>query len=315
MFSVILCTYLEKRINDTCEAIDSLLSQNYPDFEIIVVVDHNKKLFGIIKRKYMDTEKVTVMQNSTIKGLSGSRNVGISVAQGDVLAFFDDDAKADVNWLQNLQKEYERNKKAIGVGGPIFPQWVSPHRKTVPPEFFFTLGCFNNEQELSRRPIRSNFGSNTSFRKVVFNGQRFDPKYGRVEEKQSVGEESMLALDVLEKFPKKQIMFVPDAIVYHKVYEERQSLSHVLKRLFGYGNGLGQILFDQRYSGNLKKYRHERNPFIVLIFRPIQNRFVKNKKKKQYTYSILQFHMLIIGYFTITIGIIVGLFRFCFKSR
>jgi len=51
-------------------------------------------------------------------GLSESRNRGIRVAERDIIAFFDDDAIADKNWVKELVKIYEE-KDAIAVGGKM----------------------------------------------------------------------------------------------------------------------------------------------------------------------------------------------------
>ena len=123
--SIILCTHRSDRYEDFEEALNSLYAQSYNNLEIIVVVDGNRELYDrIVKRAIVDADevkgkvKVKVILNEKNLGLSESRNKGIKEAKGDVIAFFDDDAVADKNWIKELTRMYEA-KEAIAVGGKI----------------------------------------------------------------------------------------------------------------------------------------------------------------------------------------------------
>ncbi|MCD6456685.1 MAG: glycosyltransferase family 2 protein [Methanophagales archaeon] len=121
--SIILCTHRSERYEDFVEAVDSLLSQSYNDLEIVVVVDGNRELYNRIVKsgieeadKVKGKVKVKVILNEKNLGLSKSRNKGIKEAKGDVIAFFDDDAVADEDWLKELERMY-REYDAIAAGG------------------------------------------------------------------------------------------------------------------------------------------------------------------------------------------------------
>lgn len=97
MISVIIPTYnCDKYI---CEAIDSVLRQTYSDYEIIVIDDGSTDTTRtIIKNKYSSIRYYYV-KNS---GVSAARNFGISMAQGELIAFLD----ADDMWLpEKLEKQ------------------------------------------------------------------------------------------------------------------------------------------------------------------------------------------------------------------
>jgi len=108
--SIIICTHRSERYEDLVEAINSLLSQSYNNLEIIVVVDGNKELYDkiVVKSGIEEGDKadVKVILNEENLGLSESRNKGIKEAKGDVIAFFDDDAVADEDWLKELARMY-----------------------------------------------------------------------------------------------------------------------------------------------------------------------------------------------------------------
>jgi len=87
-----------------------------------VVVDGNKELYNEIVKSGIDVDKLVL--NEANLGLSKSRNRGTIEAGGDIIAFFDDDAVADKNWIKELVRMYEEHD-AIAAGGKILPKWVT----------------------------------------------------------------------------------------------------------------------------------------------------------------------------------------------
>ena len=71
------------------------------------VVDGNRELYDkILKIGIEEADKVKgevkVILNEENWDLSESRNKGIKEAKGDIIAFFDDDAVADEEWVREL---------------------------------------------------------------------------------------------------------------------------------------------------------------------------------------------------------------------
>src|SRR5437763_462926 len=97
--SVIICAYTEERWYDLVAAVESIQQQTTPPCEIIVVIDHNTPL---LERVQMHLPGVCVIENGEVQGLSGARNSGIAVARGALIAFLDDDAVAEPDWLEWL---------------------------------------------------------------------------------------------------------------------------------------------------------------------------------------------------------------------
>ncbi len=120
--SIIICTHRSERYEDFIEAINSLKAQSYENLEIVVVVDGNRGLYEKILKSGIeegDKVEVKVILNEKNLGLSESRNRGIKEAKGDIIAFFDDDAVADENWVEEIERMYEE-KEAIAAGGRFF---------------------------------------------------------------------------------------------------------------------------------------------------------------------------------------------------
>lgn len=86
LISVVIPTY--NRAHMVCEAIDSVLAQDYAPFELIVVDDGSTDDTPDRIGAYGDRIRVLTQEN---KGVSAARNAGIHMAQGDFLAFLDSD--------------------------------------------------------------------------------------------------------------------------------------------------------------------------------------------------------------------------------
>ena len=108
--SVIVCTYNGAHtIRDCLEALKRL---TYPNYEVIVVDDGSTDATADIAREY----DVRLIQTEN-RGLANARNTGLEAATGEVVAYTDDDAYPDPDWLTFLASTFLTTKHA-GVGGP-----------------------------------------------------------------------------------------------------------------------------------------------------------------------------------------------------
>lgn len=117
MFSVIIPLY-----NKEClikKSIDSILSQNYKDFEIVVVDDGSKDDSAIYVKQYDDPRiKYYYKENG---GVSSARNYGINKAIGEWIIFLDADDEFELNafeYFARLITKYPKEKVFIGQQEP-----------------------------------------------------------------------------------------------------------------------------------------------------------------------------------------------------
>lgn len=87
MISVIIPTFNKASL--LMEAIESVLSQTFQDFEIIIIDDGSTDGTGEIVEKIGDPRIVYHFQNN--EGVNRARNKGIEISKGDHLAFLDHD--------------------------------------------------------------------------------------------------------------------------------------------------------------------------------------------------------------------------------
>ncbi|MES2699616.1 MAG: glycosyltransferase family A protein [Pseudomonadota bacterium] len=85
-FSVIIPSYNRKRYLSEC--LDSVFTQSYPPFEVIVVDDGSTD--GTVEILSADTRQLTLIRQQNA-GPGAARNRGASIATGDYLAFLDSD--------------------------------------------------------------------------------------------------------------------------------------------------------------------------------------------------------------------------------
>ena len=102
------------RLSFLKRALESILRQTYNNYEIIIIDDNSdKKVYEGIKKIIYKNDKIRYFRNETVLGGGESRNVGISKAKGEYLAFLDDDDE----WLPNklsLQIKYLNKHTFVG---------------------------------------------------------------------------------------------------------------------------------------------------------------------------------------------------------
>ena len=109
-FSVVIVTY--NRANLLSAALASLRRQRHPQFEIIVVngpsSDHTEEVLA----EYRDLIKI---ERCPEANTAMARNIGVAASAGEIIAFLDDDATAEPNWLCELEPAHlDPNVAAAG---------------------------------------------------------------------------------------------------------------------------------------------------------------------------------------------------------
>ncbi|MXR53065.1 glycosyltransferase [Halovenus sp. WSH3] len=232
--SVIICTYSLDRLDDFIAAVRSVLNQTYDPVEVVLVIDGNEQVDRKVREMFGDLNEVQIVTNNENRGLSYSRTQGVRQATGEVVAFLDDDAVAEPDWIAQLVRGYEETN-AIAVGGRMIPEWMATRPPHLPEEFFWLVGV---DYEALREPwseVRNTFGSNMSFRSVVFEEiGGFNEEVGLTAESQIQADETELALRMRRAFG-KGMLYQPDAVVAHKVFQYRTRVTWLCRRAFWQG--------------------------------------------------------------------------------
>ena len=108
--SVVVCSYNGERTIGRC--LEELGRLDYPDYEVIVVDDGSTDRTAAIAAEF----DVRLIRTKN-RGLSAARNTGLEAATGEIVAFTDDDAWPDPDWLRYLAHAFGSTDHA-GIGGP-----------------------------------------------------------------------------------------------------------------------------------------------------------------------------------------------------
>ena len=240
--SVVVCVYTEDRWEDILAAVDSVRAQSRPALETLLVVDHNQALLDRLSKEYKETEGVRVLANAGPRGLSAGRNTGIAASYGDVIAFLDDDAVAERDWLLHFAEGYE-DPLVMAVGGRTMPIWASGRRPAwFPEEFDWVVGCTYKGLPPGRVQVRNVLGGNASFRRSAFDAAGgFATGIGRDGDKRPLGcEETELCIRLTHARPEAVLLIDDRAVIHHRVPEAREHFAYFRTRT--YAEGLSKAL-------------------------------------------------------------------------
>lgn len=121
MISAVIPAY---NASDTIrKCIDSVLSQDYPDdrIEVIIVNDGSADdtLDIILNYKQRDSRVKVINQKNM--GPAGARDSGLKAATGDIVSLLSSDTYASKDWFESLYKAFSADSKIGIVQGMILP--------------------------------------------------------------------------------------------------------------------------------------------------------------------------------------------------
>jgi glycosyltransferase involved in cell wall biosynthesis len=241
--SAIICTYNRERYLGL--AIDSLLEQDFDDFEILVV--DNASTDGtrsVVEARQSDPRLRYIYEPNL--GLSVARNSGAQAATAPILAYLDDDAIASPQWLSSLVNAYERDEKLAIAGGKVTLIWtdgmVAP--SWLSGELAGNLGAYDlgserlNISTAGLTPRGLNYSVRQTFLAQVGG---FDVQLGRVGTNLLSNEE--LHMTALALQTGWHVAYLPEALVAHHVAADRVQPSWFLKR--GWWQGISECYREQ----------------------------------------------------------------------
>jgi glucosyl-dolichyl phosphate glucuronosyltransferase len=174
------------------------------------------------------------------QGLSHARNTGIRKANGEVIAFVDDDVTVDADWLRELTTPFEGLRWA-GAGGKIRAENARELPKWVRLEGPFSMGgsmaaLFDRGDEPGelREPP---YGTNMAYRKQVFERYGyFRTDLGRSSNNMIGKEDTEFGNRLLSAG--EHLWYAPSAVVFHPILPERLTKKYFLRWWFGCGQSM-----------------------------------------------------------------------------
>ena len=229
---------------DLAECLRCCQELDYPDFEILVLLD-DCKTRDFPKTRFISTGSV---------GPAEKRDLSLKYATGEILAFLDDDAYPMTNWLKNAVAHFG-SPAVAAVGGPaITPKNSSLYQKASAAVFESRIGAGNarsryvptgSVREVDDWPSVNLLIKKDTFEKVGGFNSSFWP-----------GEDTKLCFDITQKLGKK-IIYDPKVVVWH--HRRRSFMGH-LRQVANYA--LHRGYFAKKFPETSRRLSY----FIPTIF-------------------------------------------------
>ncbi len=237
--SVLVST--RNRPEQVATCVRHVLANSDVDFELIVVDQSPGEQCERARRAVGSDVRVRWMESST-RGLSVSRNVGLSFARAPLIVFTDDDCEVPTNWLASIQREFQTDKRIDMLFGAVaLPPgmgaagYAAQFEPEVRAEFSGSIPDIRREWGI---------GANMAFQRRVFDeAGGFDELLGAGTEL-CAGEETDLMIRALARDFKA--VFTPDVRVVHRGVRYGSDAARLVR---GYGTGFGAALAKHRRLG------------------------------------------------------------------
>jgi O-antigen biosynthesis protein len=212
------------------DCLDGLLELDYPPFEVVVVDDGSTDATGELAASYPFT-----LVSTGGCGLAAARNAGIEASSGEIVAFIDDDARPDRDWLKYLAHAFTTSTHAA-IGGPNIP----PAEEGAVAECIARAPGGPVHVLLTDREAEHIPGCNMSFRRSALEQiGGFDSAFT------TAGDD----VDICWRLRKHgfTLGFQPAAMVWHR---RRRTLGAFLRQQIGYGRAeaLLERKWPERYN-------------------------------------------------------------------
>ena len=205
LFSVIIPTY--NRAHLISQAIESILAQTYPVWELIIVDDGSTDNTREVVNKYQDKRIKYFFKKNEERSIA--RNYGISKASGDYISFLDDDDYYLPQFFEEFYKKITKENFPVAIiKCDEYTEDENGNRKlnTIP-------------EHLLDNPVRLLWEIQTSIRPFVIHKEIL--KENTFKENCPYGQDFHLAIRISLKYP---FFYIPLILSVNKVHKERGTL-------------------------------------------------------------------------------------------
>jgi succinoglycan biosynthesis protein ExoM len=236
--SVCIATY--RRPARLLQLLADLQRQSLPPAQVVIVDNDPVGSARDAVREFARTGTLSLRYDvEPHRGIALARNRTVALADGDWLAFVDDDERAPSDWLQLAMAAASRYH-ADGILGPVVPEVP----RSVPPWLlrgrFYDFARFDSGTIVP--PNRLRLG-NALLRAALVHQEPgpFDPRYGL-----ATGEDGDLLLRLVARGGR--LVWCDEAAVYEPIEPARLSLTWLLQRAYSRGQEFGHKRLAGRYG-------------------------------------------------------------------
>ena len=190
--------------------IDSILSQTFSDFELILVDDGSTDRSGEICDKYSARDSRIIVIHKKNGGVSSARNAGLDVAKGRYVTFIDGDDWISKTFFDQAINSCENNDLDMYLAGFVR---IMPDGKMYNSVIQADIMCFSDEisQDAFTSLLNKNYSACSTaklIRKILIDKSRFDLSM-------NWGEDLKFIFCLLDQHAK--IQATSEAVYYYRV--------------------------------------------------------------------------------------------------
>lgn len=232
------------------ETVEHLGRLTYKDFEVILLPDVGFDAAEMQKQPFPVIVRATGRVSPAIK-----RDIGVKQSSGEIVAFIDDDAYPDKEWLSIAVKPFS-DKTVSAVGGPQLTPPDDNFRQKVSGASF--ISALNGKAACRYwKCHKSCYVEDWPSVNLLVRNEAYH-RAGGFNTQYWPGEDTMLCLNLIRN--RGKILYVPDAVVYH---HRRDTFRGHLRQIGGYGLHRGH--FARRYPETSFKLSYMAPSFWVLF--------------------------------------------------
>ncbi len=257
--AISICTY--NRYDVLPKAIESAIEQSTPASQYrVIVVDNssNREVARSTAATYRKRPQVTYLVEERA-GLSNARNVSARECGTDFIAFMDDDAIADRDWIKEILNAFDSfGPQTAIVGGRVDPIWGAPRPPWLHDAMLGSLSVINwGGKARVAGPQEWFAGTNIAFRTdTILQNGGFSTGLGRIGSGVSLlsNEEVQLVARIQNRG--SQLVYAPAARVGHLVDASRLTRTWFRRRAAW--QAVSDFLMDgERFANEIPRYWEE----------------------------------------------------------
>ena len=134
LISVIVTIYNQEQFLKEC--LDSLLSQTYRNFEVLMIDDGSTDNSVSIAQTYTEKDNRFILIASQHIGFPAVKNLGLTKAKGDYIIFLDADDSAYPEWLEFLYRTVEL--AGADISTCYYDEYYDKKKAEPPASFYIT---------------------------------------------------------------------------------------------------------------------------------------------------------------------------------
>ena len=255
--SVVICTFNREKYIKRALQNFTLQTSSSDTFEVLIInnnsTDSTSRICQEFVTKHSNIQFKYIIEKK--QGHTFARNRGISEAKGDIIAFLDDDAFVNSNYIKNLIYRFETDDEISALGGKIVPVYEQGYPPKWMSKFLLPLvaALDMGENTVTFKGNKFPIGANMAFRKSVFKEFGFfDEKLGR---RGTSGLEGGDEKDIFHRLKreKRKIIYDPNIKVDHIIPDKRLKKEYIKGLGLGVGTSEKKRLRGQGFKIHLSK--------------------------------------------------------------